>query len=299
MNTVFSPSKDGRLDMIISQDQSLSIAFTRYLITKRLVWINGRYCRKWSVQVNPHDIITIIQKERNLDPSLLIDAPNIDIPVMFVHPDYLVIHKPKGVLTHPTTIKNTTNPSVTGFLYHYTRKNAPQYHHFIRSSIVHRLDRDTDWPMVVALTEKWLFHFRALFTQKSEAVSIEDKEKILLTKKYRARVSRTQNREDWLKSKLYPWYHTSSILSKTPDAIPKEWTTKLCSWYRIWAEIVLECEILTGRTHQIRYHCAERGMPILWDHLYNPDTEPWSMICLSAVYLSFLDTDGVVKERSV
>jgi len=144
MNMLFTPCISDRLDIVISHDQSLSIAFTRYLINKRLVWINGRYCRKPSVQVSPQDIITIIQKERNLDPAVLIDAPDIDIPVIFAHSDYLVIHKPKGVLTHPTTIKNTTNPSVTGFLYHYTRKHLPTHHHFVRSSIVHRLDRDTD-----------------------------------------------------------------------------------------------------------------------------------------------------------
>jgi 23S rRNA-/tRNA-specific pseudouridylate synthase len=144
MNTIFSPSFSDRLDIVISIDQSLSIAFTHYLINKRLVLINGRYCRKKSVLVTPDDTITLMHKHRNLDPAVLSEAPDIQIPIIFQHPDYLVIHKPKGVLTHPTTIKNTTFPSVTGFLYHYTKKYLPECHHFVRASIVHRLDRDTD-----------------------------------------------------------------------------------------------------------------------------------------------------------
>jgi len=146
-----------------------------------------------------------------------------------------------------------------------------------------------------------LFHFRELFTQKSDAVTIAAKEKISLTKRYQAHVSRTPERGEWLVSKTYPWYHTSSILAKTPASVPKEWTTKLCGWSRVWDQIVLECEILTGRTHQIRYHCAERWLPLIGDNLYN-DTyhdHDGTKIGLSAVYLSFVDTDGVVREWSV
>lgn len=144
MQTIFSPSLSDRLDIVISTDHSLSLAFTHYLISKRLVWINGRYCLKKSVRVTPDDTITLIHKQRKLDPELLCDAPDIEIPIVFQHPDYLVIHKPKGVLTHPTTVKNTTLPSVTGFLYHYTKKFLPECHQLVRASIVHRLDRDTD-----------------------------------------------------------------------------------------------------------------------------------------------------------
>lgn len=301
MEYKFSPSVSDRLDTVISNDQSLSIDFTRYLIDKRLVRINRRYCRKPSVHVTPEDIITIMSKQRNLDPSVLADAPNIDIPVIFAHTDYLVLHKAKGVLTHPTTERNIKFPSVTGFLYHYTRLHRPDSHQFIRASIVHRLDRDTDWLMVVALTEKGLFHFRALFTAKSKATSIEEKEKVSLNKRYHARVLRTPERHNLLSSKIYPWYHVSSVIAKTVNSVPKEWITKVCAWQRVWNDIILECEILTGRTHQIRYHCAELGMPIIWDHLYNPAsyTEDWSNIGLSSVYLSFVDSDGIVREWSI
>lgn len=301
MRTIFSPSLSDRLDIVISIDQSLSLAFTHYLISKRLVWINGRYCLKKSVQVNPNDTITLIHKQRNLDPELLRDAPDIEIPIIFQHPDYLVLHKPKGVLTHPTTVKNTKLPSVTGFLYHYTKKFLPECHYFVRASIVHRLDRDTDWLMVVALTEKWLFHFRALFTQKSDALTIQEKENIRLTKIYHARVSRTPERQIRLESLIFPRYHTSSIQPKIPDILPKEWTTKLCGWHRAGDEIILACEILTGRTHQIRYHCAEWWLPIKGDNLYNDacHDQDGTRIALSAVSLSFIDPDGVMREWSI
>gem|GEM_PF-3159173 len=67
-----------------------------------------------------------------------------------------------------------------------------------------------------------MFHFRALFTQKSDAITIQDKEMVLLTKKYHARVLRTPERQNWLESKVYPRYHTSAVRPKIPDVPPKD-----------------------------------------------------------------------------
>lgn len=55
--------------------------------------------------------------------------------------------------------------------------------------------------------------------------------------------------------------------------------------------ISLELEILTGRTHQIRYHLSHHGLPIIGDYLYGDanDTEPMQ---LTAYKLIFRDPDG-------
>jgi 23S rRNA-/tRNA-specific pseudouridylate synthase len=47
---------------------------------------------------------------------------------------------------------------------------------------------------------------------------------------------------------------------------------------------------LTGRTHQIRYHLSENGLPIIDDYLYG--TDEWGQMQLSAYMLTFVDCDG-------
>jgi 23S rRNA pseudouridine1911/1915/1917 synthase len=67
--------------------------------------------------------------------------------------DYLVINKPKGVLSHPRNLREVNEPSVVGFLYH-RYKDLPSIGNFIRAGLLHRLDKETDGLMIIAKTEK-------------------------------------------------------------------------------------------------------------------------------------------------
>ena len=60
--------------------------------------------------------------------------------------------------------------------------------------------------------------------------------------------------------------------------------------------INLEVEILTGRTHQIRYHLSQHGLPIRGDYLYmdKKDLNPDDIMHLQAYRLQFLDIDWVM-----
>ncbi|MDR2191035.1 MAG: hypothetical protein LBP53_07950 [Candidatus Peribacteria bacterium] len=114
------------------------------------------------------------------------EAPHIDIPIIKETTDYLLLHKPKGVLSHPNSIRDVKQPSVVGFLYHYF-KDLPSYSNFIRAGLIHRLDKETDGIMVIAKTEAGLQHFKQLFHAKSEATTLEAKEAVPLQKFYRAK----------------------------------------------------------------------------------------------------------------
>jgi 23S rRNA-/tRNA-specific pseudouridylate synthase len=60
------------------------------------------------------------------------EAPDIDIPIVKEEDDYLVINKPKGVLSHPNSIWDISTPSVVGFLYH-RYSSLPSVGNFIRA----------------------------------------------------------------------------------------------------------------------------------------------------------------------
>ena len=123
--------------------------------------------------------------ERYLSPIILEEAPQIEIPILIEEADYLILNKPKGVLSHPNSVRDANKPSVVGFLYHHF-KDLPSYGNFIRAGLIHRLDKDTDGIMIIAKTEKGLEHFKKLFQQKSESSSLAEKEAVPLQKFYRA-----------------------------------------------------------------------------------------------------------------
>lgn len=245
------------------------------------------------------------------------------IPIVHETPDYMVIYKPKWVLSHPNSVRDLSTPSVVASIYQYIRNcassdhsqqnNLPSSWSFIRAGLVHRLDKETDGYMIIAKTEAWLAYFKNLFMQKSWAETIAAKEAVPLRKRYRA-ISQVYSKWRAFISSIaadLPHIHTADVIPNTPNPSIKTWITKFlhiepCTdpeiqhLYGAWEYIYVDIEILTGRTHQIRYHLSSVWLPILWDYLYHPayvkaDSRVQPM-CLSAVYLWFTDMGGQQHE---
>ena len=173
-----------RVDLRLNLQFSYSRNFFHHIIERWGIQVNGRVVKK-SYKLKSWDKVQIDELERYLSPIILDEAEKIDIPIIREEEDYIIINKPKWVLSHPNSIRDVKKPSVVSFLYqHY--KDLPSYGNFIRAWLVHRLDKDTDGLMIVAKTEKWLKHFKSLFQEKSESSSLEEKEKTSLQKYYRA-----------------------------------------------------------------------------------------------------------------
>lgn len=280
-----------RIDTRLSKEFSYSRNFFHHIIERWGVQVNEKVVKK-SYQLKNGDHIEIDNLRRYLSPVLLDEAPNIKIPVMFEKEDYLIINKPKWILSHPKTIREVHEPSVVGFLYH-TYKNLPSIWNFIRAGLLHRLDKNTDGLMIIAKTEKWLEHFKKLFQSKSESEHIDEKEKTELKKFYRATCEITDKGKkfiEWIKE--FPYIIQEPVIAKLPHNVPKVWITKILEIVKKDKKIVtVNLEILTGRTHQIRYHLSHHGLPIIWDYLYsNPETkEPMQ---LTAYKLIFRDPDN-------
>jgi 23S rRNA pseudouridine1911/1915/1917 synthase len=221
------------------------------------------------------------------------EAEKINIPIIREEEDYIILNKPKWVLSHPNSIRDVKKPSVVAFLYqHY--KDLPSYGNFIRAGLVHRLDKDTDWLMIVAKTEKWLQHFKSLFQEKSESSSLEEKESTPLQKYYRAICEVTPKWAEFLeemKRIWLPYYIQEIVVANVPNCMPKMWITKVLSFEEIEDWLVkMQLQILTWRTHQIRYHLSNHWLPIQWDYLYGREDENIPMQ-LTAWKLEYQDLD--------
>jgi len=310
-----STIKTGRIDMRLSKEFSYSRSFFHHIIERWGVKVNGKIVKK-SHQLKESDQIEIDDVRRYLSPVILDEAPDIKIPVILEKEDYLIINKPKWVLSHPKTVREIHEPSVVGFLYH-TYKNLPTIWNFIRAGLLHRLDKNTDGLMIIAKTEKGLEHFKKLFQAKSESKHIDEKEQTELKKFYRATAHLTDEWKkfiDWIHE--FPFTIQEVVIAKLPHTISKIWITKILAIsspegtrneglgksenIKISSQapspsslVKISLEILTGRTHQIRYHLSHHGLPIIGDYLYGDPKETQPMQ-LTAYKLIFRDPNDEI-----
>ena len=285
-----------RIDLWLSGTFSYSRNFFHHIIERGGIQVNEKIIKK-SYKLKVWDKIQIDELERYLSPIILDEAEEINIPIIREEEDYVILNKPKWVLSHPNSIRDAKKPSVVGFLYqHY--KNLPSYGNFIRAGLVHRLDKDTNGLMIVAKTEKWLQHFKSLFQDKSESSSLSEKEDIPLQKYYRAVCAITPKWEEFLdmmERKWLPYYIQEKVVAKVPNCVPKMWITKVLCFEKFWDWLVkMQLQILTWRTHQIRYHLSNHGLPIQWDYLYGREDKNVPMQ-LTAWKLEYLDLSGKMQ----
>ena len=258
-----------RIDTWLTKQFSYSRNFFHHIIERWWVLINWKTVKK-SNKLKNGDTIEIDDLERFISPIILDEAPDIDIPIVKEEEDYLVINKPKGVLSHPNSIWDISKPSVVWFLYH-RYSSLPSVGNFIRAGLLHRLDKDTDGLMIIAKTEKWLAHFKELFKRKSESETIQEKDKVPLKKWYRACSEILPEWKVFLGKieKSLPYVIQEVVKAKVPNMTPKMWITQIEKIEKISdKQVKLYLQIFTGRTHQIRYHLSSHWLPIVWDYLY-------------------------------
>lgn len=239
-----------RLDVYLAglDELDLSRSAAAGLIEDGMVMVNGKACPKNHKVKTGDSVAVIIPPPQSTD---LIPEP-ISIEIIYQDDDIAVINKPKGMVVHPAN-GHASGTLVNAVLFHLD--NLSGINGELRPGIVHRLDKDTSGLLIIAKNDH---AHRSLSDQFKERTC----EKIYLAVVYGV-VKQDEGRIDQPIARSLKDRKKMAVRQDGRKAI-----TEFTVLKRFRDASLLECRLLTGRTHQIRVHMAYIGHPCIGDTQY-------------------------------
>lgn len=187
----------------------------------------------------------------------LIVGEKIDIDIIYEDNDILVVNKPPNQVVHPGH-GNYSGTLLNGLIYH--NENLPENRDG-RPGLVHRIDKDTSGLLVVAKSDIALTKLSEQFFYKT------------IDRKYLAIVWGTPSPEQGTIDKYLSRDKKNRMIMSVP--VDEDIGKRAITHYKVVEKLgyvsLIECELETGRTHQIRAHMKHIGNPIFNDQRYGGD----------------------------
>ncbi|MBQ5850696.1 MAG: RluA family pseudouridine synthase [Lachnospiraceae bacterium] len=248
-----------RIDKFIANVASdLTRSRIQGLISDGNITVNDKIV-KANYKVREQDIINIL-----IPDAVPVDIPAEDIPLDIVYEDddILIVNKPKGMVVHPAPGHYTG--TLVNALMHHCKDNLSGINGELRPGIVHRIDMDTTGLLVVCKNDK-AHNFVA-----------EQLKEHSITRKYQAIVYNAfKDEEGIVEGNIGRHPNDRKKMTITPNG--KEAITHYKVLKNMGKYTLIECQLETGRTHQIRVHMSSINHPLLGDEIYGPKTCPFKL----------------------
>ena len=244
---------DERLDKFLSAmlpDQSRS--YFQRIIKDGNVLVNGEP-KKSSYRLEDGDEVTADLPELK---SPDIEPENIPLDILYEDDSILMVNKPKGMVVHPSA-GHYTGTLVNAVLWH-CQGQLSGINGVSRPGIVHRIDKDTTGVLVVCKNDA-----------AHNAVAAQLKEHSI-TRKYRAIVHGVIKEDEGTVDAPIGRHPTERKKMASGVKNGKRAVTHYRVLERFQGYTYVECQLETGRTHQIRVHMASIHHPLLGDTVYGP-----------------------------
>ncbi|MXP31531.1 RluA family pseudouridine synthase [Parerythrobacter jejuensis] len=247
----------GRLDKALAQASNLSRERIKGLMADGAVKVAGKQATNPSAKVTGGETFAIA-----VPPAVEPTAQPQDIPLDIVFEDehLLVVNKPAGMVVHPAA--GNQDGTLVNALLHHCRGQLSGINGVARPGIVHRIDKDTSGLLVVAKTDAAHEGLASQFADHS------------IERRYHAvcaghplpaegTIEARLGRSDRDRKKM-------AVLAKDSSR-GKHAVTHYKTLKKLEECALIECRLETGRTHQVRVHCASIGHPLVGDQVYGRD----------------------------
>ena len=257
---VIPDMEDERIDKCISNYMdTLSRSYIQKIIKDGNVYVNDAVI-KANYRVKEDDKVRFIIPD-SVEPD--IPAQNIPLDILYEDKDILIINKPKDMVVHPAP-GHYEGTVVNAIMYH-CKDELSGINGVMRPGIVHRIDKDTTGSLIICKNDE-------AHNAIAELLKTHD-----ITRKYRAIVYGNIKDESGI---------VNAPIGRHPNdrkkmAINQKNGKQAVTHYKVLERFdkftYIECELETGRTHQIRVHMSSIGYPLLGDEVYSNRKSPYKL----------------------
>ena len=244
----------GRLDKALAAASGLSRERVKGLIADGAVEIGGKPAKSGSAKAEAGTAFTIA-----LPPPEPLAAQPQDIPldVVFEDEHLIVVNKPAGMVVHPAV--GNRDGTLVNALLHHCKGQLSGINGVARPGIVHRIDKDTSGLLVVAKSDAAHEGLARQFADHS------------IARRYLAVCGGHPNPSSGtIAGRIGRSDRDRKKMAVLPDDATrgKHAVTHYETIRRLDHAALIECRLETGRTHQVRVHCASIGHALLGDPVY-------------------------------
>lgn len=254
------PGMEMRIDRYLSEQcDDLSRSYLQKLVKDGAVRVGGREVKS-NYKVAEGDAVTLDVPDA-VEPEIVPEEMALDI--LYEDADIILINKPKGMVVHPAA-GHDTGTLVNGLMYH-CRDGLSGINGVMRPGIVHRIDMDTTGVLIVCKND---------MAHNSIAEQLKEHS---ITRRYFAIVHGVIKTEEGTVDAPIGRHPVDRKKMSINEKNGRQAITHYRVLERFRQFTYVECQLETGRTHQIRVHMASIGHPLLGDAVYGPAKAPYKL----------------------
>ncbi len=256
-----APEMEGeRIDKcIFAYLSTLSRSYIQKIIKDGNVLVNNTAVKQ-NYKVRVEDKIQFV-----ISPSVEPDIPSQDIPldILYEDKDVLIVNKPKNMVVHPAP-GHYEGTLVNAVMYH-CKGELSGINGVLRPGIVHRIDKDTTGALIICKNDETHNAIAALLKTHS------------ITRRYRAVVFGSLKQDNGTIDAPIGRHPNDRKKMAVNEKNGKRAVTHYTVLEHMGKYTYIECQLETGRTHQIRVHMASMGHPLLGDTVYTSQKQPFHL----------------------
>lgn len=252
--------EDERIDKCLTElMDSLSRSYIQKMVKEGQITVNGEPV-KGSYRLKYGDKITFFLPEAQ-EPD--IQPENIPLDILYEDDDVIVVNKPKGMVVHPAA--GHYSGTLVNALMHHCGDRLSGINGIMRPGIVHRIDMDTTGSVIVCKNDR------------AHHCIAEQLKEHSITRRYHAVCQGVLKEDRGIIDKPIGRHPTDRKKMTVNERNGKRAVTHYKVLQRFEKYTYIECELETGRTHQIRVHMASAGHPLLGDAVYGSSKSPFKL----------------------